>query len=312
MKIKHRLKSVLFYIGFTPFFPRFLFSKNKQNDVSNEYFNALAIQFILNLTALIGLLAWIFGNQAFLKFFPEAYTKLSFSGNHYILFSPIIIMFCAGLIILFIYIFRILSGMNIRITLINKITKNIKILKISYFMNLSFIIFIISTSLITIHANILSQNIKKPAKVYMLYDDMGFVPHWIFPLGFYRIQRAAIDKWGKGHVAIVPISKESLKEAKLNAEMIFLSVHGGDGFFYFANKTRSTHYKYGPNEVQEIGKGENLKFVYLGNCYGGILKGEWASAFYPAKIKTYDTFSLYPEHLYWLWIKLPNILKDIN
>ncbi len=177
-------------------------------------------------------------------------------------------------------------------------------------MNLSFIIFIVSIFIITIHANELSKNTQKPAKVYMLYDDMGFVPHWIFPLGFYQIQRVAINKWGNGHVSIEPISKESLKEALLNAELIFLSVHGGDGVFYFANKERTIGYNYGPKQIQEIGKGENLKFVYLGNCFGGMLKDEWASVFHPAEIKTYDYISSYPEHIFWLWFKIPKILQN--
>lgn len=126
MNIKQRLKTALFYLGFTPLFPKFLFRNNKKNAISTEYFYALAILFILNLTILIGLLVWIFGNQAFQRFFPTTFTKLMFGGTS-ILCYPFIILFCAGIILWFIYFFRMLAGINIRPGLFINIQKSLRI-----------------------------------------------------------------------------------------------------------------------------------------------------------------------------------------
>lgn len=309
MKLKQRLISILFYVGLIPFFPFLLFKKNRSKNLSGEYVTALAVSFVQIITGVITLLIWIFGYKAVVTFSPYSIIKYRL-GNFFILDYLFFVIFGIGIIVWFVYVIRIISGLNIRIPFITKISQNMKVMKITYVMNLSLVIFLLVIVFLTIYANKISMNPVKPAKVYMLYDDMGFAPHWIFPLGFYQVQRAAIEKWGNGYVSIEPVSKESIKEALENAEMVFLSIHGADGVFWFANKIRSEFYTYGPKQIQEIGKGQNLKFVYLANCYGGMLRTEWEQVFHPAKIKAFDYTSLYPDHLYWLWIKLPGILKN--
>ena len=280
LNFKFRLKSLLFYSGFTPFFPTLLFKRNKDDLIVNEYYYALAVSFIQTITFLIGLIIWIFGFYAVAQYYPAWLETLRF-GNIFILGYLILFVLLFGIIIWFVYFIRIIFRLKINIPLITKISKNKTVLTLSYFFNLSFMILFCLIVFWTIRSNKLAQNTQKPAKVYMLYDNMGFVPHCIFPLGFYQILRAAIKKWRYGHVAIEPITNESLKEAIKNATMIFLSVHGdlssGEfaGMFHFANQTRDKFYGYGPDQIKEIGIGENLKFIYLAHCNGGKLKEEW-------------------------------------
>jgi hypothetical protein len=314
MDFKVRLKSSLFYTGFIPFFPALLFKRNKDDIIVNEYSNALAVSFIQTTTFLVGLIIWIFGFYAVAQYHPSSLETLRF-GNIFILGYLVLFVWVFGISIWLVYFIRSIFQLKITIPLITKISKNKTVLTLSYFFNLFCMILFCVIVFWTIRSNKLAQNIQKPAKVYMLYDDMGFVPHCIFPLGFYQIQRAAIEKWGSGCVSIEPITNESLREAIKNATMIFLSVHGdlssGEfaGMFHFANQTRDKFYGYGPDQIKEMGAGENLKFIYLAHCNGGILEDEWSQAFKPAKTKSFDRISLYPEHIYWLWFKLPRILR---
>ena len=315
LKFKQRSQALLFYAGFIPFFPSLLFGKKRNKKVTIEYHRALAVSFFQTCTFLLALTIWIFGFYAVASFSPHSLETLRL-GNIFILGYLILAILLAGFFIWFAYFISAFFGLKLRISLISKIAKNKRILGISYFINTALIILFCLLIFCTFRSNQMAQKIQKPAKVVMLYDDMGFVPHWIFPLGFYPIQRTAAQKWGEGHVSIEPISNESLKEAIQNATLVFLSVHGdysfGEfaGLFHFADETREKFYSYGPKQIEEIGVGENLKFVYLAQCNGGALADEWRRVFAPAKVKTFDRISLYPEHIYWLWYKIPKILRE--
>src|SRR5262249_43641738 len=54
------------------------------------------------------------------------------------------------------------------------------------------------TTAAALHASSLTRDDDEPAPVYLLYDDMGVLPRWIFTLGFYRISLAANARWGPG------------------------------------------------------------------------------------------------------------------
>ena len=310
-----RLKSLLFYTGFIPLFPSLLFRRTKNDGLANEYANALAVSFVQTLTLIAALLIWIFGFYAVAQFSPRSLETLRI-GNLFILVYPALFLLLVGIIIWLIYTVAAVSGFKIKIPLVTKLSKNRRILILSYFINISLVLILCLILAGIFHSNKLAQHPQKPAKVYMLYDDMGFVPHWVFPFGFYQIQREAIKKWGHDQVSIVPISNESVQEAIQNATMIFFSVHGDWSFgefagtFHFANEARDEFYGYGPDQIEKMGVGENLKFVYLAQCNGGVLADEWPQAFAPAMIKSFDRISLYPEHIFWLWYKLPRILRN--
>lgn len=306
---------MLFYTGFILFFPSLLFKKNQNNELVNAYSNALAVSLVQSITLIIALLIWIFGYDAVAQYAPKSLETLRFM-NIFILGYAALAVLLAGITLWLIYIIGMICKRNINIPLITKIISHKSALKLSYLINLAFVIFLCFIVFSLIHSNKMARNPQKPAKVYMLYDDMGFVPHCIFPLGFYQIQRAAAKKWGDGHVSIEPITNASIKEAVQNATMIFLSVHGNwsegefTDMFHFANQKRNTLYGYGPDQIREIGVGDNLEFIYLAQCNGGVLHEEWAEAFRPAKIKSFNCTSLYPEHIYWLWFKLPGMLRN--
>jgi hypothetical protein len=315
LNIKDRIISILFYTGFILFFPSLLLKKNQNDELINAYSNALAVSFVQSITFIMTLLIWIFGYYAVAQYAPRSLEILRI-GNIFILGYIALAVLLIGITLWLIYLIGIIFQRPISIPLITKIARHKSALRLSYLINLVFVIFLCFIVFSLICSNKMARDPQKPAKVYMLYDDMGFVPNWVFPLGFYQIQRAAAEKWGDGHVSIEPITNASIKEAIQHATMIFLSVHGNwsegefAGMFHFANQARDKLYGYGPDQIKEIGIGKNLKFVYLAQCNGGVLHKEWAQAFSPAKIKSFDRTSLYPEHIYWLWFKLPGLLRN--
>lgn len=315
MNLKNRLFSFLFYLGFTLLFPFRISKKFKEPDLDEHYSTALVVSLIVISCIFSALFIWILGITAFAKYSPRSLETLVFF-NFFFLIYIVFFILLFGVFIWLIHIFNLLFGKNIRLSFISKLKKRPGILKFSYIFQASFILIILVVVFISFHSFQLSKKTTTPSKIYMLYDDMGFVPKWLLTLGFYQVQLAAQNKWGAGNVSIEPITHENLREALCNASLIFFSVHGdwsnGEyaGQFHFFNKTRDKMYLYGPDQIKHIGIGEKLKFVYLAHCNGGLLEKEWAETFYPAKIKSFNRISTYPEHIFWLWIKLPNIIKD--
>jgi hypothetical protein len=80
-----------------------------------------------------------------------------------------------------------------------------------------------------VHASSLTRDDDEPAPVYMLYDDMGFVPRWVWSLGFYRVSSEATARWGRGSVVVAPLDEHHLRLALHHGRFIFLACHGQEG-----------------------------------------------------------------------------------
>ncbi len=316
MKPALRIKLSLFYLGLIPFFPFLLFSQNENDEIQKQYHKALVVSFIQIITIVISLLLWAFGYYAVAELSPQSLEEFTL----YHIFIPgyfLALLILFGFFLWLFYFITNLFNLKWNLKFIKKLSTKKTLLKVSYTLNSILFLFFCIILFWIADANRMSQKVIKPAKVYMLYDDMGFVPHWVFPFGFYQILKTANNKWDKGAVSIEPITNKSLNEAILNGKMVFLSVHGGystsefAGLFHFMNNARNKYYAYGPEEIAKLGIGNNLEFIYLAQCNGGSKHEEWVRVFYPAKVKTFDRISTYPEHIFWLWYKLPKILNNI-
>lgn len=315
MSLKYRILSFLFFLGL-PLFPSQKFwEKFKNTKVGEHYKNARIAFFVMNSCVLIALFIWVLGITIYARYSPSSLETLVLFNIFYLIYV-VLAIFAFGIVIWLIYILGFLFKKDVNLRLFSKLSKNQKILTLSYYFYTICIVVLLMIVLISVHSYKLSQNVIKPVKVYMLYDDMGFVPNWIFSLGFYRMQLVAQNKYGIGRVLIEPINHDNLKEALLNGTFIFLSVHGDwsygkyAGNFHFYNNSRDKMYLCGPDQIKKLKIGENLRYIYLAHCNGGLLEKEWSEVFYPAKVKSYNRISTYPEHIFWLWIKLPKILKN--
>ena len=189
-------------------------------------------------------------------------------------------------------------------------------------------------AVLALHASSLTRETDDPAPVYMLYDDMGFVPRWVFNLGCYRIAHAATARWGPGCVVVAPLDEHHLRLALRHGRFVFLACHGVDGDIvtsgcwiapfpliesgegrggpsrgvYVACHEDSRFTR--PRAVVEVG--DNLQFVYNTACDGGMKAEGWKRALAPAEVRTFDRLSAVAEHIAWLWFRGPERVRQID
>ena len=162
------------------------------------------------------------------------------------------------------------------------------------------------TASASVHAAALTRNSPAPADAYLLYDDMGFVPHWAFDLGFYPIARAAIDKWGADSVVVAPLTPDALAQAFRHGRFVFVLSHGTDQGLY----TRD--FRIAPYRAAPLGTGDQLQYVYLTGCDNGAIAAEWEQVLAPAHVVTYNRLSAWIEHIYWLLFKGAGVVRGLE
>jgi hypothetical protein len=167
-------------------------------------------------------------------------------------------------------------------------------------------------ALVTMHASSLTRRGGAPARAYLLYDDMGVYPGWVFDLGFCRLARAATDHWGPGSVVVAPLAQDTLADALRHGDFVFVASHGsteGDvlvrGTFTGPDGEVYNHMAVKPDATLAAHVGPHLRFVYLTACDGGRKAAEWQATLAPAEVRTFDRLSAVVEHVYWLWFTGP-------
>jgi uncharacterized membrane protein len=190
---------------------------------------------------------------------------------------------------------------------------------------------ILLTTAAALHASSLTREDDEPAAVYLLYDDMGVVPRWVFNLGCYRVSRAATARWGPGCVVVAPLDEHHLRLALRHGRMVILACHGVKGDIVtprlrivpclFAGpgneETPARLYMTSdetPNGVPHWAVLEvraSLRFVYNSACDGGCKAALWERALAPAEVRTFDRLSTVAEHVVWLWFSAPEQVRAI-
>jgi hypothetical protein len=182
-----------------------------------------------------------------------------------------------------------------------------------------------------LHASALCET-RGPAPVYVLYDDMGVAPRWLFQLGAYRIARAGDDRWGPGSVAVLPLDEANLAAGLREARVLILLCHGRDGlittddFAVLAPPcavpgetplSETTHALYvqefspRPGQWRALPVGGSLRLAYITACDGGRHADRWQQALAPAEVVTFDRLSAMLEHAWWLWCAGPGRVRDL-
>lgn len=174
---------------------------------------------------------------------------------------------------------------------------------ISKGINIFLIIALISICSINIYVYFLLYPRENAPKVYVLYDNLDYLPQWIFNIGFFPIITTGCNIYGKGGVALRVIDKESFIEAVRNAEIIFVASHGMEEGML----SRKGVIK--PEDIQKMEVNQNLKFVYLSACKTGAQKEMWEKAFRYAKILTYKRMTATFEHAWWFWKYGPKVIR---
>ncbi len=146
-----------------------------------------------------------------------------------------------------------------------------------------------------------------PGAVYMVYEDAGKFPRWLFVIGFYPLARASGEIFGPDKAVLLPLSKENMARAFAEARFVFLGTHGGKAGVLLKN-----NYYMPPSEVAEMGTNPGLEYVYLTSCDSGTQREAWEKALAPAHVVTFDRLTAVAEHIWWLWFEGPRIVRSLN
>lgn len=145
-----------------------------------------------------------------------------------------------------------------------------------------------------------------PGAAYMVYEDLGRVPQWVFALGFYRLASASEEVYGPGQAVYLKLTEENLRRALLEGRFLFVGSHGKalgliteDGWF----------------RPEDVGPGDvnpELGYVYLTGCDSGAQARAWRDALAPAEVVTHDRLTTVLEHVWWLWVEGPRALRTLG
>lgn len=148
---------------------------------------------------------------------------------------------------------------------------------------------------------------EKPGQVYMVYEDLRFYPRWIFVLGFFPMARASQEIYGPGQAVLLRLSKENIARAVKEGRIVVLATHGGKKGILLDTR------RYMPaSEAETMGTNPNLAYVYLTSCDGGAQEEGWKRAFAPARVITFPRLSAIVEHIWWLWMDAPGVVREIG
>jgi hypothetical protein len=223
-----------------------------------------------------------------------------------------------------------LSGSARALPLVGRLARRPRLLRLALALNTLLLAASACTAAAAVHAASLTRDDETPAAVYLLYDDMGFVPRWVMNLGFYRVSLAARARWGAGQVVVGPLDERHLRQALRRGRFVCLAAHGAAG------DIMTPHLRITPPPVGDDGAapsrglrvadvdkngqpgpwtflaaGDDLRFVYNSACDGGSKAEEWRRALAPADVRTFDRLSAVAEHVLWLWSEAPGRVREM-
>ena len=157
-----------------------------------------------------------------------------------------------------------------------------------------------------VHASQLVPSERESGAVYMVYEDNGIFPRWLFALAFYPMARAAESTYGKDSAVLIKISRATVAKALAEGHVVFVGSHGTRKGLMLHNDWLL------PKDIAALPKNPSLKFVYLTGCDSGDQREAWTSAFAPADVVTYDRLSASLEHAWWLWFSGPEKVRAMH
>lgn len=296
---KQRVLAVLFYFGLAPWLWRVCL-RGERRFLKHHFAQALTLSLLLLGILLLWALAYAVSSSLLIRD-PEAYRSLSQSALFRLLTGGLLHVF--GLLWLTAWgASTVLAALGscFAIPVIGWLSRRKGVISASFVTCSPVYLGLLVLAGAALRASGLVEHELRPAPVYMLYDDMGYVPRWVFDLGFSRVSRAAKARWGRGNVVVVPLSEESLSTAFENGRFVFVASHGGGGRIVTKNLT------YGPEDAKEATVGPDLQLVYIAACESGEQAESWEDVLAPAQVISFERKSRVREHVFWLWSEGPS------
>lgn len=298
----NRLLNVSLYLGGAPIY--WLFGKvtHKNLSVKTHYIQVLGINILVCCSFIIFLISFC-AHTIIIRFFRSLALNIPLEISFYILGVLLIICLAVSLE----GIVASLLGYNPKSKVISSFINNNFRRRLSIAIALIHQLIIITVIILAFHSSYIVGDEEEEADVYMLYDDMGYIPRWVFTLGFYPESVVARKSLGDDSVVVVPFTKNTLNEALSNGKLVYIASHGAEGFMVLQDGELLW-----PSDIHTNLVGDDLQYVYLSGCDTGALHNEWQDAFGPVDIKTFDRLSTVVEHIKWLLIDGPKIINSLE
>jgi hypothetical protein len=329
---RERLVAAGFYLGLAPLMRLF---RVRRNHPFVEHHAAQALAAILVfLAVLAGYVLYGLGLSYLLVYRRDLYERIPPLGGwatplrDTFLFAPVFVAWFLGWVG---GLLLALFGSRRALPLIGRLARRPRLCRLAFAGNVLLWAVAVLTAGLALHASSLTRDDDEPAAVYVLYDDMGFVPRWVISLGFYRVSLAAREQWGPGSVVVAPLDEHHLRLALRHGRFVYLACHGQGGDIVTARLRIAPPLlvEAGPTvaqglyvaDIDEEGRygpwtwlpaGEDLRFVYNAACDCGSKAREWEQTLAPAEVRTFGRLSAVVEHLLWLWTDGPRRVREVD
>lgn len=300
--MRRRLLNISCYLGLAPIFWLLSSARREKNSIGHHCQQALALSFLLFWAFFIFVICFSL-HQMILYLSRDLFMTLPIEIPFYVLGG----LLALWLILWLVGMLSAVRGAAPAIPLFSRITSSKKRMLFSTGWALLVQITIVIIIAVAIHATVLAPAEMATANVYMLYDDMGYIPRWVFTLGFYRVSLAATKQWDKESVIITSLSELALNQALQDGRLVYIASHGTNGKILFPGDV-----PYRPQDVDSTNIGLRLQYVYIAACDAGLLSTAWENAFAPAEVKTFARLSSMTEHILWLLVDGPQVILALE
>jgi len=300
-RLLHRILSASLYVGVAPV--AFLLKYHHKSDFTSHHTrHALSSSFIMHAALLVFVMIRIL--HIILRIHREDIYLASRVGTvELILFT---ITFSILLILTSLSVFYAVRGKSAKVPILSRVSKKAWVPALMLSIFAASLAFVLLTTFLSCYSVSITPEANNEAVVYMLYDDAGFFPRWIFTLGFLPITRRASNDLGPDSVCVCKLTREAFKQAFSSGKFIFLATHGaGPGRIYADRLT------YGATFASEASDGNRPHFVYLTACSLGKNDDSWNRALPKTEVVSFDRWSAVVEHIWWLYSEGPDKLESV-
>ena len=293
--------AALGYLGLLPLY--FLLSRTRTAPFLDHHFRqSVAIYGLLLLITGVSAIA-VAALSYLLVFHREFYETLHMEG--YILGALRKLYVAWAVFWAFGLAMALLGGMR-QMPLVNRLARKKRWVKGTCLCLLALYGFLLALVPVTVHACRLVPQDREIGAVYMVYEDNGVFPRWLFALAFYPMARTTEATFGPGQAVLQRISRESIAQALAHGRLVFIGSHGTRKGLMLKNDWIL------PADLAGDVKNPALAFVYLTSCDSGEQRDAWVSALAPADVVTYDRLSAVLEHAWWLWFRGPEKIRSLE
>jgi len=300
--MREKLLNISFYLGFVPFYWFYNIIRHRDYRRKNHYLQVIALNLLFFYSFIVFVVCFIIHNLI-MYFNRSLALVIPLELSFYILGILVFVCF----IIWLEGIIAAIVGYVPRIPIYLRITSKTARIRCSIFLIIIHLMLVILMIILIIHSSSIAQSKVEEAEIFMLYDDMGYIPRGVFSLGFYLESLVAINRWGENSVAVVPLTKDTLDYALGNGRFVYIASHGANG--YIALQGGDLFY---PHNLESTHIGSTLQYVYLSGCDTGLKHVEWENVLVPAYVKTFDRLSTTIEHIYWLIVEGPKVINSLE